>query len=186
MQEVPLKKHDTQVHVAGTLLVETLPEDVHRLVHGGATTSVRYAFHEDMSMQLKHWNAMDGRGGLSAGAFFPLGPSADKFIQTEVGMAYDANTIDGWALAVRFGRTEAIMQNLFLLAAIGPVVGSHSVSDVSKGEWGAGALLNVGLSYQISAQWFLGLEAASVFQYNNAQKSSSFVVSPSLGCSVVF
>ncbi len=176
-------KEQTQCFVAGAMMPETLPTDTSSALHGGLLGGVRYQFQERFSLQAKYWSDLDHRGGCSMSALFnsPSDFPDHTIIHAELGFAYDQRSINGWGMALRYGRTGQFKDVLGYFVAAGPMFGFNDFGKVSNGEWGAGVLTHFGLSANIATKLDISAEICLGYQYNHASHGSNLYVSPTAG-----
>lgn len=191
----PLK--DKQIDLQGS--VELFPETRAEVLNTkntslGASGQLSYGFSDKFNLTLKGWIDIEGRkntlrsGYSLTGQFLkPIDAHSRLIILPRVGIALSENDVSGYGLGSSVIYQKSIYRNLSWYGGAGLFWGFRSLEKeftVAREErfpMGLGIIGNLGLGWQLSKSIRLNAEVNPIYQLNNFDKNTQFLVSPTIG-----
>lgn len=188
----PLEKEDVQVLGGVGYFPETQPDRVDSKMSFGGETTIRYAFSNSYSMQIKGWydfsnNGDESRWGLSLAGIVVFNDSSKyRFGLIPIFAAAVAdNSVEGGGCYIPVTLWINHLDPINFYAATGPVIGIRDISD-DNNQWGWGLILNAGCCIFFSNNITLNLEFAFVKQVNEYKSKQDYFFSPSINVGYIF
>jgi hypothetical protein len=182
----PLVKEDVHLVLGTEMLPETRPEAFGIRATAGGSVGIRYAFSDRLTLGLKGWDALDdGRGGASAEGIVMLsdkGPYRLALIPRTGLVLSEGGTIEGGGITLPVAIWAPPLGALHPYGALGPIVGWRDLG-ASPGEWGYGAVGNLGMAIEISKVFAVNLEVAGIVQVNRYDHTTHAIADPALSLS---
>jgi hypothetical protein len=193
----PLKKGQLQLLGGIGLFPEARPHDVGSKTAIGGEATFRFALSDYFTLQAKGWLDFSGnvdfsRYGFSISSIVMFNDDKSLYrlgIMPTGALLFSTGGLDcgigggGGALPICLWFPEYKELNFYI--SFGPGFGIRNLP-VEDNKWGWGILLNLGTSILISNHFTLNLEFSGVFQKNEYEHISDFILSPSFNLGVLF
>jgi len=182
----PLKKGDVDIQGAFELFPETAPNEVMKKTTSGASLQIGYGFSDKNSLNLKGWisSTGEGRGGISLHLISQLKKfeSARLYIIPKIGVALSAFS-SGIGFELPLVYQYSFNSDFSAFGGFGAVYGAET-SDSEL--WGWGVTSHLGVGIKLSENLRLHTELTGVYQNNQFDDVSHFIISPTIGLGYTF
>jgi hypothetical protein len=185
----PLKKGQAQLLGGIGMFPEARPRGVDNKIAIGGEATFRFALSDHFALQAKGWidfsdNVDFSRYGLSVSSIIMFNDDESSYrigiMPTGAFLFGSGLEGGGGVLPICLWFPEYRDFNFYI--SLGPGFGLRSVED----NWGWGILTNLGTSILISDHFTLNLEVSGIFQKNEYENVSDFILSPSFNLGILF
>ncbi len=190
-----IEKDEFQAQGGYELLSETRPDELSKEypeAARGLSLGLSYGIKDNIALKLRGWNDLLDeyqtiRHGYSFG--FLIDNSNEKqgwVFYPRIGMAFDENSVEGGG--VGFNTMYKYNYNNLLGGYVGGgvLIGWRDIIKEENPQYGFGIMGNIGFNYKFYKSLTLNLELTPLYQINQYDETTNFIVSPHIGFSFDF
>lgn len=192
----PLKSGQGQFLAGFGMFPEARPHEVGGNTAFGGEATLRFALSDYLSFQTKGWldlssNVDFTRYGFSVSTIILFNSDRSSY---RIGImptgafllsSQGFGGFEGGGAVLPICLWFPDYKELSFYVALGPGFGTRNYP-VEDDQWGWGILLNVGTSISLSDHFTMNLEVSGIFQNNEYENLSDFIVAPSLNLGILF